>query len=89
VSHRHFTVNGRVLNIASAQLRPGDVVEVRQGSRNLPPIKSAQELLDGRPLPEWLTLDATALKGTMVRLPERNEMEQIIDDQLIVEYYSR
>jgi len=89
VSHRHFQVNGRALNIASAQLRPGDRVDVRERSRKLLPIENAQQLVQGRAVPEWLSLDATKLSGTIVRLPERNEMESAVDEQLIVEYYSR
>ncbi|MFN2582701.1 MAG: 30S ribosomal protein S4 [Candidatus Dormibacteria bacterium] len=89
VSHRHFVVNARTVNVASAQLRPGDVVEVREKSRGILPVQNAQELLGNRTVPEWLSLDATALRGTVVRLPERNEMEQAVDEQLIVEYYSR
>src|SRR5579864_4916895 len=90
VSHRHFTVNGRTVNIASAQVRPGDVVEVREKSRKLLPIENAQQLLQGaRGVPDWLTLDSNSLKATVIRLPERQEMEQAVDEQLIVEYYSR
>jgi small subunit ribosomal protein S4 len=89
VSHRHFTVNGRIVNIPSYRVRPGDVVEVRERSRKAQPISQAQELIQGRPIPEWLSLDSTALKGSVVRLPERTEMDAIIDEQLIVEYYSR
>jgi small subunit ribosomal protein S4 len=89
VSHRHFQVNGRTLNIPSAQLRPGDVVEVREKSRKILPVEAAQQLLSGRAVPDWLILDATALKGTVQRLPERQEMEMAVDEQLIVEYYSR
>ncbi len=89
VSHRHFQVNGRTLNIPSAQLRPGDVIEVRTNSKKILPIEMAQELLQNRSVADWLTLDAANLKGTVLRLPERNEMEQVIDEQLIVEYYSR
>ncbi|HEY6377563.1 MAG TPA: 30S ribosomal protein S4 [Candidatus Dormibacteraeota bacterium] len=89
VSHRHFTVNGRTLNIPSAQVRPGDVVSVREKSRKLVPVENAQSLLQSRQVPEWLSLDAQALRGTIVRLPERMEMDAFIDEQLIVEYYSR
>jgi small subunit ribosomal protein S4 len=89
VSHKHFAINGRTCNIPSAQLRPGDVIEVREGSRNIQPITAAQEMLSSRPVPAWLEWDAKNLKGTVVRLPERNEMESAIDEQLIVEYYSR
>ncbi len=89
VNHRHFTVNGRVLSIPSAQIRPGDVVAVRERSRNLNPIENAQSLVVNRSVPEWLSVDTEALRGTVLRLPERPEMEQVIDEQLIVEYYSR
>jgi small subunit ribosomal protein S4 len=89
VSHRHFTLNGRVQNVASAQVRPGDVVEVRERSRALDPIQNAIGLVQNRSVPDWLSLDVDKLKGTVVRLPEREEMEQVIDEQLIVEYYSR
>lgn len=87
VAHRHFAVNGRTVNIPSAQVRPGDVVSVREKSRKLLAIENAQSL--SRQVPEWLSLDADTLRGTVLRLPERNEMDAFIDEQLIVEYYSR
>ena len=87
VAHRHFAVNGRTLNIPSAQVRPGDVVSVREKSRKLLAIENAQSL--SRQVPEWLSLDADTLRGTVLRVPERNEMDPFIDEQLIVEYYSR
>ena len=89
VSHRHFMVNGRILNVPSAQLRPGDIVEVKEKSRKLNPVENAQSLLTSRAVPDWLSLDGDKLRGTVVRLPERHEMEMTIDEQLIVEYYSR
>ncbi len=89
VSHRHFTVNGRPLNIASAHLRPGDVVAVRGKSREVLPIMKAQELVGQRAVPAWLQLDSSAYSGKVLRLPERAEMDHFIDEQLIVEYYSR
>lgn len=89
VSHRHFAVNGRTVNIASYQVRAGDVVSVRDGSKKLLPIENAQQLIQGRPIPEWLTLDADKLTGKVERYPERNEMDAFIDEQLIVEFYSR
>ena len=87
VAHRHFAVNGRTVNIPSAQVRPGDVVSVREKSRKLLAIENAQSL--SRQVPEWLSLDADTLRGTVLRVPERNEMDPFIDEQLIVEYYSR
>ena len=89
VNHRHFTVNGRAQSIPSAQLRPGDVIGVRERSRALEPIQNALSLLPNRSVPEWLSLDADQLRGTVLRLPDRQEMELVIDEQLIVEYYSR
>jgi len=89
ITQRHFTVNGRTQNVPSAQLRPGDVVGVRERSRKLDKIEQSQELVGQRAVPDWLRLDGSALTGTVVRLPERSEMETIIDEQLIVEYYSR
>ncbi len=52
-------------------------------------LENAQQLVSGRAVPDWLTLDPAALKGTVVRLPERHEMETQVEEQLIVEYYSR
>ena len=89
VTHRHFRVNGRTVNIPSAQVRPGDVIEVREKSRKILPVENAQNLLANRAVPDWLSLDAAALRATVLRLPERQEMEQAVDEQLIVEYYSR
>src|SRR5579863_7047670 len=89
VSHRHFALNGRINNIPSAQVRPGDVIEVRERSRKLAPITNAREAVAGRSVPDWLSLDAGGLKGSVLRLPERHEMEMTIDEQLVVEYYSR
>jgi len=89
VTHRHFTVNGRAQSIPSAQIRPGDVVAVKEKSRALEPIQNALSLLPNRSVPDWLSLDEEQLKGTVLRLPERPEMELAIDEQLIVEYYSR
>ena len=89
VSHRHFAVNGRTVNIASYQVRPTDVVGVREGHKDLKPTENALMLIQGRPVPDWLSLDADKKQGTVLRYPERHEMDMFIDEQLIVEYYSR
>ena len=89
VSHRHFDVNGRIVNIPSYQVRPGDVVAVRDRSKKLGPITNAQALAEGRGAPAWLHLDPEKLQGAVERLPERGEMDAFIDEQLIVEFYSR
>jgi small subunit ribosomal protein S4 len=89
VSHRHFAVNGRTVNIPSYQVRPGDVVSLREGHKDLKPTDNALALIQGRPVPDWLALDADKKQGTVLRLPERHEMDMFIDEQLIVEFYSR
>jgi small subunit ribosomal protein S4 len=70
-------------------VRSGDVVAVREGSRKAQPIENAQSLIQGRPVPEWLSLNPDALTGTVLRLPDRSEMDAFLDEQLIVEFYSR
>src|SRR5438477_2156885 len=64
VSHRHFSVNGRVVNVASAALRPGDTVQVREKSREILPILAARKLAEARAIPDWLSFDAVTNTGT-------------------------
>ncbi|MGA9774313.1 MAG: 30S ribosomal protein S4 [Candidatus Dormiibacterota bacterium] len=89
VSHRHFQVDGRVVNIPSYQLRPGQVVQVRTGHAEKEPITRSVDFRGGQAVPSWLTLYPEELRVDVSRLPERGEMETSIDEQLIVEYYSR
>ncbi|HXA30268.1 MAG TPA: 30S ribosomal protein S4 [Candidatus Angelobacter sp.] len=86
-THRHYAVNGRTVNIPSYQVRPGDIISVREGSKNIKPIEDSLALVQS--VPDWLTLEADKKQGTVLRYPERHEMDQFIDEQLIVEYYSR
>jgi small subunit ribosomal protein S4 len=86
VCHRHITVNGQVLNIASAQLRPGDVVAVREKSKSLEVINDS---LVGRKSFSWLTWDDSSYTGTFLAYPERDEIPENIKEQLIVELYSK
>lgn len=89
VRHRHFAVNGRICNIPSALLRPGDVVEVKERSRKIARIGDALSALDRRGLPSWLEVDREAFKGTLKDLPVREELTMPIREQLIVELYSK
>jgi small subunit ribosomal protein S4 len=89
VQHGHFNVNGRRTNISSYIVRPGDQVEVRPGSRKRIYFKQLRDMLSDRPLSGWLERDTTNLTGQIVRLPERHDIEMSINEQLIVEYYSR
>jgi small subunit ribosomal protein S4 len=89
VTHGHFAVNGRATNIASYQLRPGDRIEVRESRTGREPFKLAKETLRSHQAPEWLSVDPTKLAGTVVELPRREQMPQDLNEQLVVEYYSR
>jgi small subunit ribosomal protein S4 len=89
VSHRHFQVDGKTVNIPSYQLRAGQVVQVRDRSREIEPIRRSVEFRGGQAVPSWLSLYAPELRVEVTRQPERGEMETSIDEQLIVEYYSR
>jgi small subunit ribosomal protein S4 len=89
VTHGHFTVNGRRTDVPSMLLREGDVVAVRDGSRSLTYFKALGDLAGARTSPSWLNRDTTQLSGGIQRLPERAEIDGSLNEQLIVEYYSR
>jgi small subunit ribosomal protein S4 len=90
VQHGHFAVNGRRTNVPSYLVRAGDEVTIRDGSREHRYFKELRAYMEDRPpAPEWLGVDAAALKGTVVRLPERRDVDLPLNEQLIVEYYSR
>ena len=89
VSHRHFTVKGRVVNIPSFSVRVGDEIRVREGSKELERIQAAVQTSAQRTVPPWLSLDRDQLMGRVVSEPSRDAMDQTIQEQLIVEYYSR
>lgn len=89
VRHSHVRVNGRKVNIPSALVRPGDVVEVKERSRQLPRVGEALESVDRRGVPGWLELDRQAFKGTVRSLPGREDVGMEIQEQLIVELYSK
>ncbi len=90
VQHGHITVNDRKTNIPSFSVRPGDIVAVRPESRRLKYFKERKDLLGKRTVPSWLDLyDEEHLAGRMLSLPERQEIEVPVQEQLIVEFYSR
>jgi small subunit ribosomal protein S4 len=89
VTHGHFTVNGRRTDIPSMQLDAGDILAVREGSRPAPYFKELGDLAEKRNCPAWLNRDPKNLSGSVQRLPERAEIEGNLNEQLIVEYYSR
>jgi small subunit ribosomal protein S4 len=89
VTHGHFTVNGRRTDVPSMLLREGDTIAVRDGSRSLEYFKVLPDLVEGRTPPSWLNRDGKQLSGSIQRLPERSEIDGFLNEQLIVEYYSR
>ena len=89
VSHGHFLVNGRKVNTASYQVKSGDVVEVRDDSKNLPPIVSALESGASGQTPAWLEVNTEKRQGTILHIPSRDEIDTQVDETLIVEFYSR
>lgn len=89
VRHGHFTLNGRKCDIPSALLAEGDVVSVNSGSRANEYFKIAAERLESVAVPNWLTVDREKLEGKVLALPTRQEIDADLNEQLIVEYYSR
>ena len=87
VLHRHFTVNGQTVNIPSFLVKPGDVIEVKGSACEK--IKENVEKNASRPVPMWMSFDKDALKVVVNRLPERSEIELDVEEQLIVELYSK
>lgn len=89
VRHGHFTINGQRVDIPSYQVRVGDVVEVREKSRKIQKIVDALANVDRSPLPQWIELDRDGFKGKVTALPTRTDVAADIDEQLIVELYSK
>ena len=87
VSHRHITVNGSVVNIPSYRLREGDVVGVREKSKSLEVVTSS--LSNSNQKHDWLSWDVTAMSGTMINIPSRDQIPENIKESLIVELYSK
>lgn len=89
VRHNHFTLNGRKANIPSIQLKAGDVVELKEKSRKIACINESLDAVVRRGVPQWLELDKDAFKGTVKLLPAREDIAMPIQEQLIVELYSK
>lgn len=89
VAHGHFTVNGRKVNTASYLVKTGDVIEVKEGSKNLQPIVAALESTAGSRVPAWLELNPEKRQGNVLHMPTRDEIDTQVDETLIVEFYSR
>jgi small subunit ribosomal protein S4 len=87
--HGHFTVNGRKVDIPSYSVKPGDVIGVRAGSAENPAIQHALEEVKGRGVPEWLSFDPGPMSGRIASLPSREQIILPVQEQLIVELYSK
>jgi small subunit ribosomal protein S4 len=90
VRHGHINVNGRRVNIPSFMVKPNDVIEIREGSKNHPAILHARDATAHSPSPNWLEVDRENLKARVIAQPKREELVQIqLNEQLIVELYSK
>ncbi len=89
VVHGHFNVNGRRTNIPSMLIRPGDEVVVREGSRKRTYFKTLGEAAEGRTIPRWIERDTEKLSGKVLLMPERQDIDASLNEQLIIEFYSR
>lgn len=89
VSHQHVLVNGKTVNIPSYQVQEGDKVQIRDKSKKLQRINEALQFRSRRGVPEWLELDEENYMGTVLRAPLRDDVTFPIDEQMVVEYYSR
>ncbi|MBO6215530.1 MAG: 30S ribosomal protein S4, partial [Lachnospiraceae bacterium] len=89
VDHKFITVNGKLVNIPSYQVKAGDVIEVRENKKSIQRFKDILEVTGGRLIPEWIEFDAENLKGTVKQLPTREQIDVPVDEMLIVELYSK
>jgi small subunit ribosomal protein S4 len=89
VTHGHFNVNGRRTDVPSMLVRPGDVIEVRPGSRSRTYFKELPDLAESRTAPRWLDRDLKTLSGKVLQMPERRDVDASLNEQLIIEFYSR
>ena len=89
VGHKHVTVNGNLVNVPSYLVKAGDVIEIREKSKNIQRFKDISEVTAGRLTPDWVDVDKEARKGTVSQLPKREQIDVPVDEMLIVELYSK
>lgn len=89
VGHGHFLVNGRKLDVPSYVVRPGDTVALKEGSRPMAAVQASLESAKHRTMPSWLELDAETFTGQVKAVPSREDIDTQINEQLIVEFYSK
>jgi len=89
VRHGHVSVNGKKVNIPSFQVKIGDVIEIREKSKKLEILESSKQFASGLAQPTWIQIDREALSGKIIALPKREEIQLPVNEQLIVELYSK
>lgn len=89
VGHGHFTVNGKRVDIPSYRIKAGDVIAVSEKSKKSPKFAQIAEVAGGRLVPLWLDVNKEAMAATVTRLPERDELDFEIEEQLVIELYSK
>ena len=89
VRHRHVEINGKTMSIPSYVMKPGQTIGIREKSRNLPVVQAALEKQKGRGTPDWLELDSDAFRGRVLQTPSRESIQVPVNEQLIVELYSK
>ena len=89
VLHAHFTLNGKKVNIPSILVKPGDVIAVKESSRDSAKIKGLAEAIESKTAPKWLDVDKTNLQAKVVSFPAREDIDFDFNEQLIVELYSK
>ena len=89
VSHKHFLVNNRLVNIPSYIMKPGDMLEVRDKSKKMDIILDSMRRIKGDMNVSWLSIDKAKMRGTFVAVPNRDEMQLTVNEQLVVDLYSK
>jgi small subunit ribosomal protein S4 len=89
VSHKHVSVNGKTVNVPSYSVSPGDVVEIRERARNSPAILGSLELYGRWEMPGWLESDPSTYQVKVLSMPERDMIDAPVQEQMIVELYSK
>ena len=89
VRHNHFLVNGKKVNIPSYQVKAGDVISVKEGSRKVQSIVDAMETVVRRGIPSWIEIEKEEFSGTLTAIPNREDLTMPIQEQLIIELYSK
>jgi small subunit ribosomal protein S4 len=89
ISHGHILVNGKKVNLPSYAVKEGDLIEVKESSKNIPEIVDSLSRSEHRGIPAWVEVDGVTLKGKVLRIPSRDEIQLPVQEQLIVELYSK